>query len=130
LHSVEIKSVDLEKVCRSADQYATRLLATNEDVEEIIVFGSFAEGTYAPGSDLDVFIVLSRADKTPRERIAAFLPNQFPVPMDVFPFTRAEMAERDSSPLIAAVGKSNWRYKQARRVRGQPGESAVTPPRG
>jgi len=94
------------------DEYAAELLAKNPVVEEIIVFGSFAEDSYAPGSDLDVFIILASAQKRPRDRIPDFLPSGFPVPMDVFPFTRAEMAELDSSPLLAAVSKSNWRYKR------------------
>jgi hypothetical protein len=32
--------------------------------------------------------------------------------VDVFPFTRAEMAELRESPLLVAVKKSNWRYGQ------------------
>ena len=112
MNSVEIKSVDVENVRRSMDEYATKLLATNPAVEEIIVFGSFAGDTYAPGSDLDIYIVLSQADKPVRDRIPNFLPSGFPVPMGVFPFTRAEMAERKSSPLLSAVAKSNWRYKR------------------
>jgi len=96
------------------DAYAARLLDDNPAVEEIVVFGSFAEDTYAPGSDLDVFVILRDADEPVRERITRFLPQSFPVPMDVFPFTRAEMAELDSSPLIAAVRKSSWRYDRAK----------------
>ncbi len=118
---VEIKSVDVEQVRRCINEYAARLLATNLAVEEIIVFGSFANDTYAPGSDLDVFIILTTAQERPRDRVATFFPGRFPVPMDIFPFTRAEMAELESSPLLAAVEKSNWRYARGRssEVRGQ-----------
>ncbi len=112
MHSVEIKSVDIERVRGCMDEYAARLLEMNPAVEEIIVFGSFANDTYAPGSDLDVFIILTTAQEQPRDRVTAFLPGRFPVPMDIFPFTRAEMAELDSSPLLVAVKKSNWRYKK------------------
>jgi predicted nucleotidyltransferase len=110
LNSVEIKSVDAAAVRRCADAYARQLLRTQPGVEEIIVFGSFADDTYAPGSDLDVFIVLKEGNEPVRDRVSRFLPNSFPVPMDIFPFTRAEMAKLDSSPLLAAVRKSNWRY--------------------
>src|SRR5437762_7055072 len=106
LRSVEIKSVDAEQVRRCMDEYAARLLASNPAVEEIIVFGSFVEDTYAPGSDLDVFIVLTSAQQRPRDRIPDFLPNRFPAPMDIFPFTRAEIAELDSSPLLWQSGKA------------------------
>lgn len=95
------------------DQYAARLLATNPAVEEIVVFGSFVDNTYAPGSDLDVFIILTAAEQRPRDRISDFVPRGFPIPMDVFPFTRGEMAELEPSPLLAAVQKSNWRYTRS-----------------
>ena len=98
------------RVRRCADDYAATLFAAHPEVEEVIVFGSFADVTYAPGSDLDVFIVLKEANDPVRERVRRFLPENFPVPMDVFPFTRAEMAESSGSPLLAAVRKSKWRY--------------------
>ena len=112
MSSVEIKSVDAAWVRRCADGYAARLFAAHPAVEEVIVFGSFAEGTYAPGSDLDVFIVLRQAEKMARDRIADFLPEAFPVPVDVFPFTRGEMKELEASPLLAAMRKSSWRYRR------------------
>jgi predicted nucleotidyltransferase len=95
------------------DEYARKLLDTRSEVEEVIVLGSFENDTYAPGSDLDVFIVLGEADDSPRDRIARFLPDKSPgVPVDVFPFTRAEMEERRDSLLLGAVRKSNWRYRR------------------
>ena len=112
MNSVEIKSVDVERVRHCMDDFAARLLATNSAVEEIVVFGSFANEKYAPGSDLDVFIILSQADKPVRDRVPQFLPTGFPVPVDVFPFTRAEMKSRTPSTLLDAIGKSNWRYKR------------------
>jgi predicted nucleotidyltransferase len=88
------------------DEYARDLLAEHPEIEEVIVFGSFENDTYAPGSDLDVFIVLRDASDRPRERIARFLPDRsFTVPVDVFPFTRSEMEERRDSPLLAPCGK-------------------------
>ena len=114
MNSVEIKSVDAGHVRRCMDNYAAELLAKNSAVEEIIVFGSFAQDTYAPGSDLDVFIILTTAqEQWPRDRMADFFAGKFPVPMDLFPFTRKEMAELDSSPLLAAVRRSNWRYRRS-----------------
>jgi predicted nucleotidyltransferase len=105
LSSVEIKSVDAKEVRRRADEYARELFATQLAVEEVIVFGSFANNTYAPGSDLDLFIVLNEANERLRERVRQFLPTRFPVPVDVFPFTRAEMEELRDSPLMVAVRK-------------------------
>jgi predicted nucleotidyltransferase len=94
------------------DDYAQRLLTTRPEVEEIVVFGSFERGNYAPGSDLDVFIVLTRSDKLLRERMVDFLPGRFPVPTDLFPYTREEMASLTPSLLLDAVAQSRWRYRR------------------
>ena len=110
LSSVVIKSIDEARVRRAVDRYAEHLFATHPEVEQIVVFGSFANGTYAPGSDVDLFIVLSDSDKSFRDRVAEFLPGAFPVGVDIFPHTRDEIAAIDSSPILRAIGESSWRY--------------------
>ena len=112
MSSVVIKWVDAAAVRRAVDDYAARLLATRDDVEEVVVFGSFANGTFAPGSDVDIFIVLTASDKAVRDRVPAFLPDAFPVGVDVFPYTRQEMARLAPSPLLDAVNASSWRYRR------------------
>jgi len=94
------------------DEYALRLLEACPEIEEIIVFGSFAEGNWAPGSDLDVFLVLSRSELPIRDRIPRYLPGAFPVAVDVFPFTRDEITDRAPSPVLDAVARSRWRYSR------------------
>jgi predicted nucleotidyltransferase len=94
------------------DEYAARLLATCPQIEEIVVFGSFAAGTWAPGSDLDVFLILSSADRPIHERVTQWLPGAFPVGIDLFPFTIAEIEERRPSSLLDAVAASQWRYRR------------------
>jgi predicted nucleotidyltransferase len=95
------------------DAYAAELLATRPDIDEIVVFGSFATDHYAPGSDLDVFVVLNAAEVPVRDRIPGLLPSSFPVAVDLFPFTRAEMASLAPSPLMDAVAASTWRYRRS-----------------
>lgn len=110
MSSVAVKSVDEAQVRRRMDDYAARLLSSHPEIEEIVVFGSFAEGTYAPGSDLDVFIILSHSEKSIRDRVPGYLPGAFPVGVDLFPFTREEIAARTPSPILEAVRRSSWRY--------------------
>ena len=110
MSGVVVKSVDEAAVRRAMDAYAARLFASRPEVEEIAVFGSFAEGNWAPGSDLDVFIVLSASTRPVRDRIPDLLPGAFPVGVDVFAYTRAEMAARAPSPILDAVARSRWRY--------------------
>jgi predicted nucleotidyltransferase len=114
LSGVVVKSVDETAVRRAMDSYAARLLVAHPEIEEIVVFGSFAEGTWAPGSDLDIFIVLSHSPKPVRDRIPELLPGAFPVGVDLFPYTREEVAARAPSPLLAAVARSRWRYAAGR----------------
>lgn len=112
MSSVVVKSVDAAAVRRAADEWAAELLARRPDIEEIVVFGSFAKDTYVPGSDLDVFILLSGADKPFRERIPDFLPDAFPVGMDLFPYTREEASSGVLAPFLAEVRAGSWRYER------------------
>ncbi len=118
MSSVEIKLVDEARVRRCIKEFAESLLAANSEVEEVVVFGSFADGTYAPGSDLDVLIVLRNSEKAVRDRIPDFLPGAFPVGLDLFPYTREELARLEASPMTAAFRRSRWRY--GRGAQGRP----------
>jgi hypothetical protein len=125
LSGVVVKSIDEAAVRREMDAYAARLLAQHPEVEEIVVFGSFAEGNWAPGSDLDVFIVLAGSPRPIWDRIPGLLPGAFPVGVDLFPYTRDEIAARTPSPLLDAVARSRWRY--ARGPTGRPAAAAEEP---
>jgi len=97
----------------AAEDFTARLGA-HPEVEEIVVFGSFAEGRWAPGSDLDVFVVLTRSPKSVRDRIPELLPRAFPVGVDLFPYTQDEIAARVPSALLDTVERSRWRYARGR----------------
>lgn len=112
MSTVVVKSVDERAVRRAMDAYAASLLDRHPNVDEVIVFGSFERGTWSPGSDLDVFVVLLTADRPVHERVEELLPGAFPVGIDLFPFTAAEIAARRPSPLLDAVDASRWRYRR------------------
>jgi predicted nucleotidyltransferase len=97
---------------RSVDAFAEQLLSAHPEIEEIVVFGSFAKGTYAPGSDVDIFILLSHSDKRIRDRIPDYLPGPFPVGVDLFPYTKQEVRDLADSPVVADVHASEWRYRR------------------
>jgi predicted nucleotidyltransferase len=121
LSSVEIKSVDEAQIRQCIDEYAAALLSAHPEIKEVVVFGSFLTGTFVPGSDVDVFILLSDCDRPVRDRIPDFLPPHFPIGVDVFPYTAAEVATMEDSPVIKAVRQSPWRY---RRTPGLPGDAS------
>ena len=60
-------------------------------MRRIIWFGSRVNGIPAPGSDVDLCLVLADSDKPFRERIGDYLPLGFPVGLDLFPYTVAEL---------------------------------------
>ena len=110
--SVVVKSVDVAVVRRAVDDHATRLLAQRDDVEEIVVFGSFTKGTHAPGSDIDLLVVLKWSDQSVRDRVPGLLPGAFPVGIDLLPYTRKELERLVSPGLLREMHASQWRYRR------------------
>lgn len=60
-------------------------------MRRIVWFGSRVSGIPAPGSDVDLCLVLAHSDRPFRERIGDYLPLGFPVGLDLFPYTLAEL---------------------------------------
>ena len=94
------------------DEFAAWLFRNRPEVDEIVVFGSFTDGTYAPGSDIDIFLLLSSSRKEVRDRVPDYLPGAFPVGIDLFPYTQREIESLRPSSLLDAVDKSDWRYRR------------------
>ena len=110
--TVEIKSIDENRVKRAVDEYAAELFFEHPEVLQVVVFGSFVTRTFAPGSDVDIFILLSGSDKSVRDRVPDLLPHDFPIGVDIFPYTQSEAAAMEDSPVLRAVKLSPWRYQR------------------
>ena len=91
MDTVEITWFDRAAVERALQEHIHWLSTRYPEIEEIVLFGSVASGTPVPGSDVDLLIVLSESDRWFIDRIPAFLPDRFPVGVDVFPYTREEL---------------------------------------
>lgn len=97
--TVTIKSVDRDAITRAVLAFVAELRGSHPEVDQVIWFGSWAHGIPVPGSDVDLCLVLSSSDVSFRERVARYLPFGFPVGMDLFPYTRAELEDlQQSSP--------------------------------
>ncbi len=103
MNTVSVTYFDREGVRRALVEYVDMLAARHPELEEVVLFGSLASGTPVPGSDVDLLLILGHSDRPFRERIPLFLPAKFPVGVDVFPYTRAEVERmrQDVNPLIA-----------------------------
>jgi hypothetical protein len=82
-----------DRVLEAARTWAEQLRRDYQEVVRVGYFGSYARGDYVPGSDLDVLIELSRSDLPHwRDCAVRYRPDSFPVGMDVFAHTSAELA--------------------------------------
>ncbi len=88
--SVVIKSADRELITQAVKTYVAKLRQEHPEVERVIWFGSWINGLPAPGSDVDLCLILSSAKKPGRERIPDYLPVGFPVGIDLFAYTQTE----------------------------------------
>lgn len=70
---------------------ARRMKARYPEIEQVLLFGSLARGEAVPGSDADLLLILSSADRPFAERIPRYLPAGLSVGVDVFPYTRQEI---------------------------------------
>jgi predicted nucleotidyltransferase len=105
LGTVEITWFDRAAVERALQEHVRHLSTRHPEIEEIVLFGSMAKGRPVPGSDVDLLIVLSASYRPFLDRIPAFLPDRFPVGVDVFPYTRHELERmnRDGNALVRAA---------------------------
>jgi predicted nucleotidyltransferase len=100
--SVRIRFLDKPAVWRAVKEHARFLVQRYPEIRRIVLFGSFARDRAVPGSDLDLLIVLREASERFLDRIPRFLPRSFPVGVDVFPYTQAELARMltEENPFI------------------------------
>ncbi len=105
--SVEISSVDRPALLAALSERARRLAAARPEIEEVLLFGSFARGDYTPESDVDLLIVVSGSDVPFLERADPYRDVFSDLPLDVFPlvYTREDLTRMDSdaSPFLRSA---------------------------
>lgn len=79
-------------VHRAVQAWARDLIGACPLLRRVGYFGSYARGDWGVGSDLDVVLVVDRADGPFEERAAAVDATDLPVPADVLVYTAAEWA--------------------------------------
>lgn len=93
---VPIRLPDRETLIQKLKREVERMLRDLDEVQEVILFGSLARGDEGIYSDADILIIL---DSSPYERYFDRIPEyaarfvKFDVPVEVFPYTRAEIHE-------------------------------------
>src|SRR4030043_161867 len=101
-NSVKVVFADKSNVLRQLKNYAGTIKQTHPDVERVGYFGSYADDTYGPASDVDLLIILRQSDKRFLERIPEFIPDSLSIGCDCFPYTSEEIEKmkQDGNPWI------------------------------
>jgi len=89
---VRVFRLDRERLLAALAGRAKGLLASHREVAEVRLFGSLARGRAKPGSDADLFVLLSDADAgfVPRSADLARCFEGVGIGCDVLAFTEAE----------------------------------------
>jgi len=90
---VKISYFDETAVRKALKLFLAELEEKHPEVEKVLVFGSFVKGECVPGSDIDLLLILKESPVPLLERLPRYMPSSFPITVDVFPYTREELAK-------------------------------------
>ena len=92
LGSVKVCWLRQEELVEEIRRSARRLGQSDENVLQIVLFGSLAERKAVPGSDADLLILLKEDKRSFMERVAAWQEKfSLGFPIEVFPYTEKEL---------------------------------------
>lgn len=82
-----------KEIILSIRNLALKVAGENENIKEIILFGSFAKGDFGPYSDADILVVLKKDNRRMLDRLDEYLLafSDAPVPVDVLVCTEEEL---------------------------------------
>jgi predicted nucleotidyltransferase len=90
--SVRVTWLDREGTVARLRAAVEALAERHPELERAILFGSLACGDAVPGSDADLLLVLIDSPLPFLERMLVYTPKDCGIAVDVFPYTRAELA--------------------------------------
>lgn len=85
--------VDGKRIISEIKKLAKRVAEKHKNIENIYLFGSYANGNAGFRSDADILIILSQDDRPIKERLGDFIMefSDAPVPIDVLVYTQSEI---------------------------------------
>ncbi len=107
LNFVKVVFADKNKILRQLADYTIKVKQSRPEVEKVGLFGSYANDTFGPASDVDLLIILRQSSKRFLDRIPDYLPDNLSVSCDVFPYTSEEIERitQEGTPWIRHVLK-------------------------
>ena len=105
--SVRVYEPDVQAVAGAIDALTEHLSAFRE-VIAVYLIGSYDRGDFGPFSDVDVVVIVETSTGRFIDRSEKYLPARFPVPLDLFVYTRSEVLKMKES------GHPFWREIERR----------------
>lgn len=93
-----IRWADPIPVDRAVREFAERLRRERPEVRGIYWYGSWVTGIPTPASDADLVVVVDHDTRPARDRVPDYLPDRFPVSVDLTVLTEEEW---DRLPAVA-----------------------------
>jgi predicted nucleotidyltransferase len=102
---VKVTFTNREQILKALEDLIQQWTQRHPELEQVILFGSFARGDYFPGSDVDMLLILEKSDQPFLSRMVKFLPAHFLIDIDIFPYARDEF-ERIIKEPHSLVGQA------------------------
>ena len=103
MSSVRIISSRETVIRKALEEYIAKLKVRPE-VVAVYLCGSWAKGTYTPYSDVDLLILIKGDSRRPHERVPDYLPDRFPVGVDLFIYTLDELKNNKFAQQLLSEG--------------------------
>ncbi len=106
---------DLRTVDQAVRQWAERVGRSRKGALRIGYFGSYARGDWGVGSDLDLIIVVERAEQPFERRGAQWDVTELPVPADVLVYTQEEwdlLGRQGGRFYRTVMGEGRWVWER------------------
>ena len=94
-----VRWADPDGIAAAVRSHAKAIRHRHSGVSRVLWYGSWVSGVPTPSSDVDLCVVVRSDDRRPRDRIPDYLPERFPVGIDLVVLTERELEQmRDRSP--------------------------------
>lgn len=88
-----VRWAESERIAVAVQSYAESLRARGRGVRRVLWYGSWVSGVPTPTSDVDLLVVVDSDERRPRDRIPDYLPDRFPVGVDLVVLTERELED-------------------------------------
>lgn len=86
-----VRWADPDRIAAAVRAYAESLRKKRPSVRRILWYGSWVTGIPTPSSDVDLCVVIEGDDRRPRDRLPDYMPDGFPVGIDLIVVTEEEL---------------------------------------